>query len=81
MSATPAGHNSGRLSLYVPEPTARPGHAPDFSGLDIANAGSVARPAINADAAILRDYRFTLIRILDDNGQALGDWNPKLAGV
>lgn len=66
------------LVLHVPEPTARPGEAPDFHALKIPAAGILARPPIDTPAAALRDYPYALIRVLDDAGAALGEWNPQL---
>jgi 2-oxoisovalerate dehydrogenase E1 component alpha subunit len=70
--------NSARLSLHIPEPKVRPGGQPDFSELKIPNAGSVHRPDITVRAKELAAYSDTLIRVLDDNGQAVGEWDPKL---
>jgi 2-oxoisovalerate dehydrogenase E1 component alpha subunit len=65
-----------RLSLYVPEPTSR--DAPDFASLELPPAGSTLRPPPNASPATIRDLAFSLIRVLDDHGRALGPWNPAL---
>jgi hypothetical protein len=40
---------SAPLTLHVPEPAVRPGGTPDFSNVLIPKAGSVARPAVDAD--------------------------------
>ena len=66
------------LSLHIPEPAARPGDAPDFSKLAIPKAGSQPRPAVDAPAAQLRDCAYDLVRVLDESGNAVGEWNPKL---
>ncbi len=66
------------LSLRVPEPKCRPGDKPDFSALKLPEAGSVPRPEISAHARELLEYPFTLIRVLDAKGRAVGPWNPKL---
>ena len=70
--------NKPVLSLHVPEPPRRPGEAPDFSGLILAEAGAVARPPVHAPAETLRDLPWTLIRVLDGQGRAVGPWNPGL---
>lgn len=62
------------LSLYVPEPPARPGCKPDFSHLRLAPAGDVRRPEVDAPAEELRDLAFTLIRVMNDEGEAVGPW-------
>ena len=70
--------NSARLSLHIPEPKVRPGDQPDFSDLKIPEAGSVNRPDIAVRAKELAAYSDALIRVLDDNGKAVGPWDPKL---
>src|SRR5262245_19202188 len=66
------------LGFSVPEPTARPGDQPDFSYLDVSDPGSVRRPDIRTDPADIRDLPYSLIRVLDDNGTAVGPWVPEL---
>lgn len=70
--------NTTPLSLRVPEPSGRPGDKPDFSHLKIDAPGAVTRPDVGAAPADMRDHAFGLIRVLDDNGQAVGPWDPKL---
>ena len=62
------------LSLQVPEPVVRPGGKPDFGALGVAPAGAARRPPIDVDPADIRDLAFSLIRVLDDEGQAIGPW-------
>ena len=66
------------LTLHVPEPLARPGDKPDFSYLKLAPAGAVARPPVHASPAQMHDYAYSLIRVLDDGGNAVGPWVPKV---
>ena len=66
------------LRLHVPEPTGRPGHPTDFSYLHLAKAGEVRRPSIDVLPAATGDLAYTLIRVLDEDGAAVGPWNPKL---
>ena len=66
----------GALRLHVPEPSGRPGHATDFSYLHLSPAGAVRRPPLDATPASTADLAFTLVRVLDDEGQALGPWAP-----
>jgi 2-oxoisovalerate dehydrogenase E1 component alpha subunit len=70
--------NRARLSLRVPAPPTRPGDAPDFSGVKLSGAGAVERPDIDARPHDISHLAYALIRVLDDKGQALGPWNPKL---
>ncbi len=67
------------LSLYVPEPKQRPGDTADFSDVMVPAAGSVLRPDSSAATSTLREYPNQLIRVLDESGHAVGDWNPKLS--
>jgi 2-oxoisovalerate dehydrogenase E1 component alpha subunit len=62
------------LSLYVPEPEVRPGGAPDFSKVQIPKAGSVQRPPVGVDPGAIRDLAFSIIRVLDRQGEAVGPW-------
>ncbi|HEY2033260.1 MAG TPA: thiamine pyrophosphate-dependent enzyme [Rhizomicrobium sp.] len=70
--------NRARLSLRVPEPQHRPGDKPDFSKLDISEAGKVRRPDTAVTPREIADLAFDLIRVLDNSGKAVGPWNPKL---
>ena len=70
--------NSQPLSLRVPEPVGRPGDAPDFSALELDVAGAVERPDVSAKPKAMMDLAFRLIRVLDEDGQAVGPWNPRL---
>jgi 2-oxoisovalerate dehydrogenase E1 component alpha subunit len=71
--------NRGTLSLHIPQPKTRPGDAPDFSALPIPPAGALERPPIDTNARELAPYAYTLIRVLDEDGRAVGAWNPQLA--
>src|SRR3546814_11610803 len=62
------------LRLHVPEPSARPGHATDFSYLRLAPAGSVRKPPLDTSAADTADLAYTLVRVLDDAVLAVGPW-------
>jgi 2-oxoisovalerate dehydrogenase E1 component subunit alpha len=70
--------NRARLSLRVPAPPTRPGDTPDFSGVTISGAGEVARPDIDVKPHEITSLAYSLIRVLDESGKALGPWNPKL---
>jgi 2-oxoisovalerate dehydrogenase E1 component alpha subunit len=65
-----------KLRLHIPEPGARPGEPADFSHIDIPAAGSVRRPDIDLPESGMRDMPFELIRVLDDDGKAIGEWCP-----
>ncbi|MFZ6649647.1 3-methyl-2-oxobutanoate dehydrogenase (2-methylpropanoyl-transferring) subunit alpha [Undibacterium sp. TJN25] len=67
------------LTLHVPEPTGRPGHETDFSFLHLAPAGAVRRPAVDAAPIDTSDLAYTLIRVLDNDGNAVGPWAPQIS--
>ena len=66
------------LSFHVPQPASRPGGQPDFSNVVIPEAGSVRRPAIDIPADEIRDLAYSIIRVLDKDGRAVGPWVPEL---
>ena len=66
------------LSLHVPEPAVRPGGTPDFSSVRIPHAGSVARPEVDADPESIRDLAYSIIRVLNRDGEAVGPWSGLL---
>ena len=65
--------------LYIPQPSARPGEAPDFSYLSLSEAGAVARPDSDVPARNIENMAHELVRVLDDDGLAQGEWKPDLA--
>jgi len=65
---------SGQPYLNVPEPQWRPGDTPDFGSVEIPEAGSVRRPPIDAPASELRDLTEAIIRVLNRDGNAVGEW-------
>jgi len=67
----------GPLRLHVPEPTGRPGCQTDFSYLRLAKAGDVRKPPIDAAPIDTADLAYSLIRVLDEDGQAVGPWDPE----
>ena len=67
------------LSLHVPEPTGRPGCATDFSYLHVSPAGEVRRPPVDTDPRSTSDLAFSLIRVLDAEGNAVGPWAPEIS--
>ena len=70
---------SAPLTLHVPEPTGRPGHETDFSYLHLATAGSVRKPPLEVLPSDTSDLAYALVRVLDDNGHALGPWVPDIS--
>ena len=66
------------LALHVPEPAVRPGGHPDFSNVEIPEAGSVDRPEVDADPASMRKLAYSIIRVLNRDGEAVGPWAGSL---
>ena len=66
------------LSLYVPEPKFRPGDPVDFSDFAIPPAGAQPRPDETCPAAETHPLCLDLVRVLDDEGRAVGPWDPRL---
>ena len=65
---------ANQLSLHVPEPLVRPGDEPDFSYVNVPVAGSVRCPPVDVNAADIKDLARTIVRVLDRNGRAVGEW-------
>ena len=66
------------LKLHVPEPPGRPGRTTDFSYLRVSPAGAVRRPPLQSTPAKTLDVASALVRVLDDNGHAVGPWAPEI---
>jgi 2-oxoisovalerate dehydrogenase E1 component alpha subunit len=73
MSETPP------LSLYIPEPEFRPGDKPDFSNVPIPQAGAAPRPPVDAEPGDIRDLAYTIIRVMNRDGEAVGPWADMLS--
>jgi 2-oxoisovalerate dehydrogenase E1 component alpha subunit len=77
----PAGGARGNLpplELHVPEPPFRPGDPVDYSYLEIPAAGILPRPDEACPAKDTHPLCQGMIRVLDENHQAVGAWDPKL---
>ena len=78
MSSPELKKNKLSLSLRIPQPKSRPGDTPDFSNLIIPDAGAAPRPDIAAHPREMMNLAWSLIRVLDTRGRAVGPWDPKL---
>ncbi len=74
-----AGYNRPRLELHVPEPKFRPGDTVDFSHIPIPAAGAQPRPDEACPASETVSLCTDLVRVLGDDRQAHGPWDPRLA--
>ena len=70
--------SSGK-NLNVPAPRHRPGEKPEFDNRDIPNAGALLRPDVMTDSKEMFIYANSLIRVLDMQNNAVGEWDPKLS--
>ncbi len=70
--------NTVSLSLHVPEPEWRPGDPLDFRAMKVPPAGVLPRPDIRCAAEDTLDLARGLIRVLNDEGEAVGPWAPEL---
>ncbi len=71
--------NLPRLELHIPQPAARPGDTASFDHFEIPPAGSVRRPDTAISEMEMRDLPYSLVRVLDDAGKAVGPWDPSLS--
>jgi 2-oxoisovalerate dehydrogenase E1 component alpha subunit len=66
------------LSLHVPEPRFRPGDEVDFGDIAVPPAGAARRPDTADAPSSFHELAYSLVRVLDDEGKAVGPWDPKL---
>jgi len=64
--------------LHIPRSSARPGDTPNFDYLELAPAGSADKPPIDVRTRDIEHLSVGLIRVLDDEHHAQGNWNPNL---
>jgi 2-oxoisovalerate dehydrogenase E1 component alpha subunit len=78
MTALDLKQNRPSLSLHIPAPKCRPGDKPDFSRFELPAAGAVPRPDVGVRPREISDLAYSLIRVLDEQGRAVGSWDPHL---
>lgn len=66
------------LELHVPGPPHRPGTSAEHHAFK-EQPGDLPRPDTLENYESLRPHASGLVRVLDDNATALGDWNPHLS--
>ncbi len=69
---------SQKPRIHIPHAAARPGEKPDFSYLKLSPAGAVDRPAASERVSDIEFLAHELVRVLDDDHQAVGPWDPEL---
>jgi 2-oxoisovalerate dehydrogenase E1 component alpha subunit len=70
--------NLAPLRLHIPEPKFRPGDEADFSDIAVPSVDAITKPDESSAPAALQPLAYGLVRVLDDDGQAKGSWNPGL---
>ena len=70
---------ANKSRLHIPQPTARPGDEPDFSALNIPEAGSAPRPPVDAAPETTRELACSMIRVLNRDGETTGPWAGRLS--
>jgi 2-oxoisovalerate dehydrogenase E1 component alpha subunit len=78
MASDKKRRNLPSLELYVPEPKFRPGDEADFSDVEVPPAGETRRPDTAAAHGEMHDLAYGLVRVLGDDHQAAGPWDPRL---
>ena len=63
------------LRLRIPEPAR--GHRPPDPVPFISHAGEMRKPSLDEKVERVALMRKQLVRVLDDEGQAVGEWNPE----
>lgn len=71
-------HEEVSPRLHVPQPALRPGDEPDFSDIKVPRAGEVRRPDAGDTPESMRDLAFSIIRVLNRDGEAVGPWAGQL---
>src|SRR5580698_4812607 len=66
------------LRLHIPPHRSMPGQHADFSYLHLPPAGSAKRPETDAPSVKTHRLATALIRVLGDDGKAVGEWDPRL---
>ena len=77
-TSEPQSEMTPRLKLHIPAHHPAPGERPDFSYVPCLPAGAVDRPDIGVPAQQTHHLAYSLIRVLDDDGAAVGAWDPGL---
>ena len=64
--------------LHIPKAPFRPNDEPDFSYLDIPGPDAASKPDHLIDPNSIRHMAYGLVRVLDDDHKAKGEWHPQL---
>ena len=78
MTSGPAA-GDGTLRLRVPTPTRGPDDS-DREWRHVRPAGEMRKPKLDERVERIAEMRKQMVRVLDDDGQAVGEWVPDLTG-
>ena len=70
--------NRPPLALHIPSPRFRPGDKVTLDFLNVPAPDALPRPDEAAEAKTLRDYAFGMVRVLNDDDEGGGNWDPHL---
>ncbi|MEE4246174.1 MAG: thiamine pyrophosphate-dependent enzyme [Kangiellaceae bacterium] len=79
MASSPKQEPSYQSKLHVPSASSRPGETPSFDHIEIPKPDVIKKPKVDIAPAEIEPLAYGLIRVLDDNGNAVGSWDPKLS--
>ena len=65
--------------LHIPQASSRPGETPDFSQLKVPITNTSKKPPLAASGQDMLELAYGLVRVLDDDGDAVGPWRPKIS--
>ncbi|WP_193142940.1 MULTISPECIES: thiamine pyrophosphate-dependent dehydrogenase E1 component subunit alpha [unclassified Meridianimarinicoccus] len=67
--------------LTFPHPPARPDQSPDFSAIEVPEAGILDVPPLDLTSIDARPYANGMVRVLNDAGEAVGPWADYIADI
>ncbi len=79
MTTTPLTSAPYDSKLHIPQASSRPGETPDFSQLKVPITNTSKKPPLAASGQDMVELAYGLVRVLDDDGDAVGPWRPKLS--
>src|SRR5580704_17457213 len=74
----PSPPRSEPLHLHIPPHRSMPGTHADFSYFRLPPAGGIPRPAPDVPSVETHRLATEMVRVLGDDGVAVGEWDPKL---
>jgi 2-oxoisovalerate dehydrogenase E1 component alpha subunit len=72
-----SSEEDGNITIHVPDAPFRPGDNPVFDKWKW-SPNDLKKPPIDCESGETSDHSRGLVRVIDDEGMAYGDWNPNL---